>query len=66
MSEFQTLLVLSFIDYELALDAVDRRTSVVPLYMDHFDGFIVRSTGKAMGDHAIERGGKSHGFRLRL
>ena len=27
--------------------------------MDHFDGFVLRRTGEAMGDHGIQWGGKT-------
>ena len=63
---YQTPLFFSFIDYEQAFDSVDRRALAkvlslygIPLYMDHFDGFVLRSTGKTMGNHGIQCGGKN-------
>ena len=63
---YQIPLVLSFIDYEQAFASPDKRALVkvlslcsIPLYMDHFDGFVLRSTGKLMGDHGIKWGGKN-------
>ena len=49
---YQTPLILSFIDYEQVFVSVGRRSLEnvlslysILLYMDHFDGFVLRSTG---------------------
>jgi len=61
---YKTPLVPSFADFQQWFNSVDRRdlAKVLSLhgilYMDIFDGLVLRSKGNAMGDHGIKWGGK--------